>query len=107
MPYTYDYPRPAVSADVVVTTQDLTSILLIQRKRDPFAGAWALPGGFMDMDESAADAAIRELKEETCLDVSEVTSDRSLFERRSRPARPRGDGRLFRKSRLQRQRRRG
>ena len=73
MPYTYDYPRPAVSADVVVASHDLSSILLIQRKSDPFAGAWALPGGFMDMDESASGAAIRELKEETSLDVSEVT----------------------------------
>jgi len=65
MPFTYEYPRPAVSADVVVLDRESDSILLIQRKKDPFAGSWALPGGFMDMDESADVAAIRELKEET------------------------------------------
>lgn len=72
MPYTYEYPRPAVSADVVVLDCETDSILLIQRKKDPFAGSWALPGGFMDMDESADVAAIRELKEETELIVESV-----------------------------------
>jgi 8-oxo-dGTP diphosphatase len=72
MPYTYEYPRPSVSADIVVVDLKKRSLLLIRRKKDPFAGGWALPGGFMDMDESAADAAIRELKEETGLDVSRV-----------------------------------
>lgn len=72
MPFTYEYPRPAVSADVVVLSPDGHSILLIERQRDPYAGSWALPGGFMDMDESADEAAIRELKEETGLVVSEV-----------------------------------
>ena len=70
MPFTYEYPRPAVSADVVVL--DGESILLIKRLKDPFAGCWALPGGFMDMDESADVAAIRELKEETGLVVESV-----------------------------------
>jgi len=45
---------------------------LIKRLKDPFAGCWALPGGFMDMDESADVAAIRELKEETGLVVESV-----------------------------------
>ena len=72
MPFTYDYPRPAVSADVVVLDPKSNSILLIQRKKDPFALSWALPGGFMDMDESAEVAAIRELKEETGLVVDSV-----------------------------------
>lgn len=70
MPFTYQYPRPSVSADVVVLDGD--SILLIKRLKDPFAGSWALPGGFMDMDESADAAAIRELEEETGLVVSAV-----------------------------------
>lgn len=70
MPFTYEYPRPAVSADVVVLDGD--SILLIKRLKDPFAGSWALPGGFMDMEEPADAAAIRELKEETGLVVESV-----------------------------------
>ena len=72
MPFTYDYPRPAVSADVLVLDRDLNSILLIQRKKAPFALSWALPGGFMEMDESAGVGAIRELKEETGLVINSV-----------------------------------
>ena len=69
---TYEYPRPSVSADVVVVDLSMRSLLLILRKNDPFAGSWALPGGFMEMEESAEAAAIRELKEETGLDISKV-----------------------------------
>lgn len=72
MPFTYEYPRPCVSADVVVIDKESKSVLLIQRKKDPFAGSWALPGGFMEMDESADRTAIRELEEETGLLVDGV-----------------------------------
>jgi 8-oxo-dGTP diphosphatase len=72
LPFTYEYPRPAVSADTVVIDLQNKTLLLIQRKNDPFAGTWALPGGFMDMEESADVAAIRELQEETGLKVKEV-----------------------------------
>jgi len=67
MPWTYEYPRPALTVDCVVFTGDgdTLQLLLIQRAHDPFAGCWALPGGFVDMDETAEDAAHRELKEET------------------------------------------
>ena len=51
MPYTYPYPRPAVTVDCVVFGLDLAAadlkVLLIQRKKDPFAGRWAFPGGFV------------------------------------------------------------
>ena len=69
MPYTYDYPRPALTADCVVFGLDREDlkVLLIQRDRDPFAGMWALPGGFVDMDEAPEEAARRELAEETGL----------------------------------------
>jgi len=67
MPYTYDYPRPAVTVDIVILAplEKGYEILLIQRKFDPFKEMWALPGGFLDMDEELIDAAARELEEET------------------------------------------
>ncbi len=66
MKHTYDYPRPAVTTDVVLITQTLPQkILLIQRGNDPFKGKWAMPGGFVDMDEDLEPAALRELQEET------------------------------------------
>ena len=73
MAYTYKYPRPALTADCVVITKEATpKVLLIQRGNDPFKGCWAFPGGFMDMDETTKQCAIRELKEETGLTVQEV-----------------------------------
>jgi 8-oxo-dGTP diphosphatase len=68
MPHTYDYPRPALTADIaLVTRDDAPTILLIRRKKDPFAGQWALPGGFVDEGETIIAAARRELGEETGL----------------------------------------
>lgn len=70
MSYTYKYPRPAVTADCVVITKEAEpKVLLIQRGFDPYKGYWALPGGFMNMDETTNECAIRELKEETGLEV--------------------------------------
>lgn len=69
-PYCYEYPRPSVTVDLVVfrLVDDLIQILLVRRKREPFAGHWAIPGGFLDLDEPADEAALRELREETGLD---------------------------------------
>ena len=73
MSYTYKYPRPAVTADMIVLTDESEpKILLIQRGDEPFKGCWAFPGGFMDMDETTEQCARRELKEETGLEVGEV-----------------------------------
>src|SRR5262245_20644179 len=64
--YTYDYPRPAVTVDVIIVTREATPrVLLIRRKHEPFAGSWAIPGGFVEMDEALENAARRELFEET------------------------------------------
>ena len=73
MAYTYNYPRPAVTADcVVITKEKEPKVLLIQRGFDPYKGCWAFPGGFMDIDETTEECARRELKEETGLEVGEV-----------------------------------
>lgn len=68
MPYTYEYPRPAVTTDcIIIRRKDPLDILLIERKHEPFMGMWALPGGFVEIDEDLLQGAIRELQEETNL----------------------------------------
>ena len=73
MTYTYKYPRPAVTADCIVFTEETDAkVLLIQRGDEPYKGCWAFPGGFMNMDETTEQCAIRELEEETGLKVNEI-----------------------------------
>jgi len=88
MPYTYDYPRPGVTTDcIIVRRKGPLEILLIERKREPFMGAWALPGGFVEMDEDLHQGAIRELQEETNLTGAALQQFRTY----GRPGRdPRG-----------------
>lgn len=68
MAHTYEYPRPALTVDCIIFGLDASltlKVLLIQRGHDPFEGQWALPGGFVDMEEDLEAAALRELEEET------------------------------------------
>ena len=79
---TYDpsqFDRPSVTVDVVIFTlrQKTLHVLLIRRGGWPFQGQWAIPGGFVRMDESLEEAARRELKEETGVDEGRLEQLRS------------------------------
>lgn len=65
--YTYEYPRLMTTVDAVIFAieSESISVLLIERKQEPYAGCWALPGGYVEMDELLKNAAARELWEET------------------------------------------
>jgi 8-oxo-dGTP diphosphatase len=67
--YVYDWPRPMVTVDAIVFAffEDKARLLLVNRRKEPFKGKWALPGGFVGIDEELEDAVERELAEETGL----------------------------------------
>ena len=73
MPFTYEFARAALTVDVVVfafeegVERPELQVMLIERDLEPFAGRWALPGGFVHLDETIEEAARRELEEETGL----------------------------------------
>lgn len=71
--HTYDYPRPALTVDIVLLSrEDSPKVLLIQRRKNPFAGCWAFPGGFVEDGETLLAAAKRELLEETSVSLLEL-----------------------------------
>ena len=72
--YCYKYPHPSVTTDCVIFGFDGTKlmVLLVQRGVEPYKGRWALPGGFLKMDESAEEGALRELQEETGLECAYI-----------------------------------
>ena len=74
LPHTYRYPRPALTVDAVIVAEEaaVPQLLLIQRKIEPFKDYWALPGGFVNEDESLDTAAERELEEETSVSPKDV-----------------------------------
>jgi len=67
--YVYDWPRPMVTVDAIVFAffGRRAKLLLVNRANEPFKGKWALPGGFIEIDEELEDAVARELAEETGL----------------------------------------
>ena len=67
--YIYDWPRPMVTVDAVVfsLSEGRTQVLLVNRGKEPYKGKWAVPGGFIEIDEELEDAVARELSEETGL----------------------------------------
>lgn len=77
--YTYQYPRAALTVDAIVfvNEKELIKVLLIERGREPFKNKWALPGGFIEMDETLEMACKRELEEETGLVVEAMQQFRT------------------------------
>ncbi len=69
MTFQYEYPHPAVTTDIVIFTihDERLELLLIKRKSEPFRDQWALPGGFVEINEDLERCALRELAEETGL----------------------------------------
>lgn len=68
--YCYKYPHPAVTTDCVIFGFDgeRLQVLLVKRGIEPYKGKWAFPGGFLKMDETTEEGALRELREETGLE---------------------------------------
>ncbi|MFN6945172.1 MAG: NUDIX domain-containing protein [Cytophagaceae bacterium] len=80
--YTYEHPHPSVTTDCVIFGYNNPKlyILLIKRRNEPFAGKWALPGGYVDIKESCENAAVRELQEETGLKILDLKQLKTFSE---------------------------
>jgi 8-oxo-dGTP diphosphatase len=80
MPHSYEYPRAALTVDCVVfgREHDSIKVLLIRRGGAPFEGCWALPGGYLELDETLEQAALRELEEETGIKLTHMEQLRAF-----------------------------
>ena len=80
--YTYKYPRPSLTVDAIVYLKEksLFNVLLIKRDSEPFKDKWALPGGFLEMEELLETACKRELREETGLEVEHMVQFKTFDE---------------------------
>lgn len=78
--YVYEWPRPMVTVDAAVFTfiGGTAKLLLIERGKEPYKGQWALPGGFIELDEELEDAIARELEEEAGLSGIELEQMRTF-----------------------------
>jgi len=72
MGFTYNFPRPAVTTDTLVFREgkECIEVLLIKREKEPYKDFWALPGGFLEIEETPVEGAKRELIEETNLEIN-------------------------------------
>ncbi len=77
------YKKPSVAVDIIIEYPEEDSIILIKRKNPPYG--WALPGGFIEYGESAEEAALREAKEETNLDINLICQFHCYSESRRDP----------------------
>ena len=79
--YCYQYPRPAVTTDCVIFGFDgeVLKVLLVERGGEPYKGCWAFPGGFLNMDETTDECAVRELEEETGYRAGQLTYINSMY----------------------------
>ena len=85
-----NYPRPYLTADIILLSEDRSRVLLVKRKGHPYLGKWALPGGFSEPEEALEETALREMREETGIEdlLPEDIHEIGIF---SRPGRdPRG-----------------
>ena len=68
MSFNYEYPRALNTVDAIIISKKENKILLIKRLNEPFKNFWALPGGFIEMEETLLESVKREVLEETSLD---------------------------------------
>lgn len=88
--HVYDYPMPALTSTAVIVCKREGKVLLVKRGNEPFKDMWCFPGGFFNQFESARDCCIREVKEETGIDISKECPNRPFNVISNKERDPRG-----------------